>query len=73
MKWTKVTKEYQEKYIEFIRLFFDFVARGRIKIRTMFTQNYHRPNNLTDEHRDKEYYLLLPDAQARVRVTALQS
>ncbi|RUX03788.1 MAG: DUF3800 domain-containing protein [Mesorhizobium sp.] len=58
MKWTKVTKEYQEKYVEFVRLFFDFVASGRIKIRIMFTQNYHRPKNLTDEHRENEYYLL---------------
>ena len=58
MKWTKITKNYSEKYIEFIRLYFEFVKSGRIKIRIMFTHNYKRAKNLTDEQRKKQYFLL---------------
>lgn len=58
MKWSKVTAQYLEKYIELIDVFFDLVADDRIKIRIMFTQNRYRPTNLTTEQADNEYFLL---------------
>lgn len=36
IKWTKVTENYLDKYIEVIDLFFDFVKSGKIKVRIMF-------------------------------------
>lgn len=85
MKWTRVTKEYQEKYIEFIQTFFEFIESGRIKVRIMFTHNYMRPRNLNDEQRENQYYLLYyqmlkhafglrhcnPNALDRVYITTL--
>lgn len=58
MKWSKVTAQYLEKYIELIDVFFDLIADDRIKIRIMFTQNIYRPVNLTAEQADNEYFLL---------------
>jgi hypothetical protein len=58
MKWSKVTAQYLEKYIELIDVFFDLVADDRIKLRIMFTQNRYRPANLTAEQSDNEYFLL---------------
>jgi hypothetical protein len=58
MKWSKVTAQYLEKYIELVDVFFDLVADDRIKLRIMFTQNRYRPANLTAEQSDNEYFLL---------------
>jgi hypothetical protein len=58
LKWTGVTKNYLEKYREFIRFYFEFVQSGRIKVRIMFTQNMYRPIGLTSEQRDLGYFLL---------------
>jgi hypothetical protein len=58
IKWTKITEAYQQKYIEFIQTYFQYVASGRIKIRIMFSQNYHKPKNLNEEHLENRYFLL---------------
>lgn len=58
VKWTKVTEQYLEKYIDLIEYFFSFVKSDRIKIRIMFRQNAIVPNNLTKEQLEKEYFLL---------------
>lgn len=58
MKWTKITKNYENKYKDFIKYFFEFVKTGRIKIRIMFTHNYRRPKQLTQEQKDNQYFLL---------------
>jgi hypothetical protein len=58
MKWSKVTSQYLDKYIELIDVFFDLVAEDRIKLRIMFTQNLYRPTHLTSEQADNEYFLL---------------
>lgn len=58
MKWTKITKNYEEKYIEFMNLYFDFIRTGRIKVRIMFTHNYKRPKNLTEDQKENQYFLL---------------
>ena len=39
IKWTKVTDNYLDKYIEMINLFFELIKDGKIKVRIMFAQN----------------------------------
>lgn len=58
LKWTKITENYEEKYIEFINEYFSFIASGRIKFRLMFTQNIYDPVRLTKEQRESQYFLL---------------
>lgn len=58
MKWTKITKNYEDKYIEFMNTYFDFIRSGRIKVRIMFTHNYRRAKDLTDDQRENQYFLL---------------
>lgn len=58
LKWTKITKNYQEKYLEFIKFYFEFVASGRIKIRIMFTHNYKMAAGLNAEQLKEEYFIL---------------
>ena len=58
VKWTKVTEQYLDKYLELIDYFFEFVKSNKIKIRIMFRQNAQVPQNLTREHEKKEYFLL---------------
>lgn len=58
LKWTKITAAYQDKYIQFIDLFFDHVAAGDIKIRIMFTQNSNEPTGLEDHQIGNQYWLL---------------
>ena len=58
IKWTKVSAQYLDKYIELMDYFFSFIATNKIKIRIMFTQNYFRPINLTKEQKNKEFFLL---------------
>lgn len=57
IKWTKVTANYLDKYQEFTKYFFSFVASGRIKIRIMFTQNMYRPK-LDEAQQELGYFLL---------------
>jgi hypothetical protein len=58
MKWSKVTDQYLEKYIDMTDIFFDLVADDRIKLRIMFTQNMYRPINLNPEQSENQYFLL---------------
>ena len=58
VKWTKITENYADKYIEMIDLIFDLLREKKIKIRIMFTQNMYRANNLTQEHKDNKYLIL---------------
>ncbi|WP_018236034.1 DUF3800 domain-containing protein [Ensifer sp. BR816] len=58
LKWTKVTLNYLEKYIQFVDKFFDLIESGRIKVRIMFTHNRYVANNLTQEQKDNSYFLL---------------
>ena len=66
IKWSKVTDNYLEKYIEMINLFFTFIKSGKIKVRVMFAQNAHVADRLTKEQTDNEYsilyYFFLKDA-----------
>jgi hypothetical protein len=58
VKWSKVTHNYSKKYIELMECFFDLIQQGLIKIRIMFTQNIFNPNELSDYHKEHEYFLL---------------
>jgi len=57
VKWSRVTKNYLDKYIALVDLFFHYVRSGRIRVRIMFrkTQNQYRRTELT--HDDKYFKL----------------
>jgi len=58
IKWTKITEAYQQKYTSIIDEFFSFIEQGHIKIRIMFTDNALVPGELTQYHKDNEFFLL---------------
>lgn len=58
IKWTKVTENYLQKYMQIMDLFFDFVKQDKIKIRIMFRQSALVPINLTREQIENGYHLL---------------
>lgn len=58
IKWTKVSENYLNKYIEMINLFFGFIKENKIKIRIMFRQNAFIFEQLSKEKYDNEYQLL---------------
>lgn len=58
IKWSKVTENYLDKYIEMMDLFFDCIKKNNIKIRIMFKPVCYIANDLTDNQIDNEYYLL---------------
>lgn len=58
LKWTRITENYLEKYLEFVRYYFSFINSGRLKTRIMFTQNIRRARNLAQSHHDEKYFLL---------------
>ena len=58
VKWSKVTAQYLNKYIELIDTFFNYIINNDIKIRIMFRQNAFVPQNLTYEKIDNQYFLL---------------
>lgn len=58
IKWTKVTDNYLEKYIDMINLFFEFIKNGKIKVRIMFAQNAFVSDGLTKKQTDNEYSIL---------------
>jgi hypothetical protein len=58
LKWTKITENYEDKYIKFIERFFDLVQGGHIKIRIMFTQNIHEAQGLEEYQIDNQFFML---------------
>ncbi|MDD3890321.1 MAG: DUF3800 domain-containing protein [Syntrophomonadaceae bacterium] len=58
IKWTKVSVAYLDKYMVMIKLFFDLVEAGKIKVRVMFRQNARQPVGLTREQIEESYFLL---------------
>ena len=41
IKWTKVTANYLNKYLEMMDLYFKFIKEGKIKVRIMFQATEH--------------------------------
>lgn len=58
VKWSKVTETYLEKYKELICAFFSQIRAGHLRVRIMFRQNAHEPNNLTEEDYRNSYFKL---------------
>ncbi len=58
LKWKKVSERYLDKYLKFIEYFFKEIGKSNIKIRIMFQQNAYKPNKLTKEQKDNQYFLL---------------
>ena len=58
IKWSKMSENYLNKYIEMINLFFSFIKSNKIKIRIMFKQNAYRFDKLSKEKYEKEHQLL---------------
>ena len=58
IKWTKVTDNYLDKYIEIINLFFELIKLNKIKVRIMFAQNAFVSDGLTKKQTDNEYSIL---------------
>ena len=58
LKWTNVSSQVLDKYIEFINKYFDFINSDIIKIRIMFKQEYHKTCGLTSEQKEQEFYIL---------------
>jgi hypothetical protein len=58
VKWSKVSEPYLSKYIALIEAFFSEVAAGHLRVRIMFRQNAHKPQNLTREQIESEYFRL---------------
>lgn len=58
VKWTKITEQYEQRYLDLVDLFFDFVQNDKVKVRVMFTQNTNIPINLSQTHVDQKYFLL---------------
>lgn len=58
VKWSKVSKNYLEKYKMLIDEFFILMKAGKIKTRVMFTQNRIQPIGLSKEQKEAEYFLL---------------
>lgn len=58
VKWTKVRPGYEQKYIDLIDSFFDFVERREIKVRIMFLQNMYSARDLDEYQVDNQYFIL---------------
>jgi hypothetical protein len=58
IKWNKVSAHYLLKYMAVMDSFFDLIKQNRIKVRIMFSQNAIVPVNLTERHRDDEFFIL---------------
>lgn len=58
VKWEKVTEVYLAKYQQLIHHFFEEIKAGNIRIRIMFRQNAHIPQNLRRDQIDLEYFIL---------------
>lgn len=58
IKWTKVTAQYLDKYIEVMDLFFDFIRDGKVKVRIMFRSNEDVPSDDVRRSGDDKYFKL---------------
>lgn len=58
VKWSKVTEVYLSKYQDLIRMFFEEVRQGHLKVRIMFRQNVHHPVGLTQDQIDGGFFRL---------------
>ena len=58
LKWTKVTSQYLDKYINVIDELFHLLKEGKVKLRVMFRQNALVPTHLDEAQKRDEYFIL---------------
>lgn len=58
VKWDKVTSQYLDRYLVLMDTLFDLVAKDKIKLRVMFTQNINVAQGLSREQIENAYFLL---------------
>lgn len=58
VKWSKVTALYLPKYQDLIKVFFEEVRAGNLKVRIMFRQNTHEAVGLTQDQIEGAYFRL---------------
>ena len=58
VKWSKTTESRLFAYSELVKVFFKEVFGGNLKVRVMFTHDYHQPVGLTEEQRNNSYFIL---------------
>lgn len=58
VKWSKVSEPYLAKYIALVETFLAEVTAGHLRVRVMFRQNANKPQNLTREQIESEYFML---------------
>lgn len=59
IKWSKVSAQYLDRYIQIVDLFFDFVRDGKIKVRIMFRDNNDQPSDIRVTYNSEEKYFKL--------------
>ena len=59
IKWTKVTAQYLDKYVQIMEMFFSFIREGKVKVRIMFRSNNDYPSNNRGPHSDDDKYFKL--------------
>lgn len=58
IKWSKVSENYLNKYIQIMLVFFRLMREGKIRTRVMFTQEIIRPVGLSREQVENGFFLL---------------
>ena len=58
VKWSKVSRNYLDKYKELINLVFELLKEGKLKLRIMFSQNCYVAKDLTTEQKEEEFFKL---------------
>lgn len=58
VKWSKITENYKQKYIDLVEHFFNLIESGLVKVRIMFTQNMFEAKGLTAEQIESTYFIL---------------
>jgi hypothetical protein len=58
LKWQKITSQYEAKYLDFLSEVFVLMREEKIKMRIMFTHNFHSAYKLTTEQRENGFFLL---------------
>lgn len=58
IKWSKTTESRRKAYLALVTSLFSEVRSDNVKIRIMFTHDYHVPVGLTNEQRANEYFIL---------------
>jgi hypothetical protein len=56
VKWSKVSEQYLTKYQKLVKVFFEEIHAGHLKVRIMFRQNIHAATGLTDDQIEGAFF-----------------